>query len=73
MLCLKVYPSAFQGRTLRCSLSEVKHRLFISNVPRYLTEDDVREILEDCGPGIEHIQLPKVSFYLSKLEEWKSI
>lgn len=46
----------FKGKTLRCSLSQVKHRLFIGNVPKNLTEDEIRKILEETGPGVENIE-----------------
>lgn len=49
-----------QGKTLRCSLSESKFRLFIGNVPKALTEDQFRKIIEDTGPGSENIELIKV-------------
>lgn len=52
--------SSFQGRTLRCSLSETKYRLFIGNVPKGWSEDDFRKIIESTGPGAETIELIKV-------------
>lgn len=49
----------FKGKTLRCSLSETKHRLFIGNVPKNWTEDDFRRVVEEVGPGVENIELIK--------------
>lgn len=49
-----------QGKTLRCSLSESKNRLFIGNVPKSWTEDEFRKVIEDVGPGVENIELIKV-------------
>ncbi|KAI0500755.1 hypothetical protein KFK09_018971 [Dendrobium nobile] len=46
----------FKGRTLRCSLSQVKHRLFIGNVPKSLAEEELKRILEETGPGVENIE-----------------
>ncbi|KAI8026935.1 Heterogeneous nuclear ribonucleoprotein Q [Camellia lanceoleosa] len=49
----------FKGRTLRCSLSEAKHRLFIGNVPKTWTDDEFRKVIEVTGPGAENIELIK--------------
>uniref|UniRef100_A0A7N0T4C9 RRM domain-containing protein n=1 Tax=Kalanchoe fedtschenkoi TaxID=63787 RepID=A0A7N0T4C9_KALFE len=49
----------FKGKTLRCSLSESKYRLFIGNVPKTLTEDQFRKIIDETGPGSENIELIK--------------
>ncbi|CAM8941949.1 unnamed protein product [Rhodiola kirilowii] len=49
----------FKGKILRCSLSESKYRLFIGNVPKVLTEDEFRKIIEETGPGSENIELIK--------------
>lgn len=47
---------------LRCSQSQAKHRLFIGNIPKSLTEDDLRKAIEESGPGAENIELFKVEF-----------
>lgn len=49
----------FKGRTIRCSLAEVKYRLFIGNIPKSLTEDEFRKVVEGIGPGTENIELIK--------------
>ncbi|KAL8499591.1 hypothetical protein ACS0TY_019539 [Phlomoides rotata] len=49
----------FKGRTLRCSLSETKYRLFIGNVPKSWTDNEFRRIIEATGPGAETIELIK--------------
>ncbi|KAL8229797.1 hypothetical protein R6Q57_014697 [Mikania cordata] len=49
----------FKGRTLRCSLSESKYRLFIGNVPKNWTDDDFKKVIEATGPGSEVIELIK--------------
>lgn len=49
----------FKGKMLRCSVSETKHRLFIGNIPKSLTEDEFRKVIEEIGPGIELIELIK--------------
>ncbi|KAK9279901.1 hypothetical protein L1049_013585 [Liquidambar formosana] len=55
----ELHTKEFKGRTLRCSLSESKHRLFIGNVPKSLTEDEFRKVVEETGPGAENIELIK--------------
>nr|VDC92052.1 unnamed protein product [Brassica oleracea] len=47
------------GKTLRCSLSETKNRLFIGNIPKGWDEDEFRKVIEDVGPGVENIELIK--------------
>ncbi|XP_027348972.1 heterogeneous nuclear ribonucleoprotein Q-like isoform X1 [Abrus precatorius] len=54
-----IHNKEFKGKTLRCSLSETKHRLFIGNVPKTWTEDDFRKVVEGVGPGVENIELIK--------------
>uniref|UniRef100_A0A7N1A3D9 RRM domain-containing protein n=1 Tax=Kalanchoe fedtschenkoi TaxID=63787 RepID=A0A7N1A3D9_KALFE len=54
-----LHNKVFEGKTLRCSLSESKYRLFIGNVPKALTEDQFRKIIEETGPGSENIELIK--------------
>ena len=56
-----MFLSWYQGKILRCSLSETKHRLFIGNVPKIWTEDEFRKVIEGVGPGVENIELIKVS------------
>ncbi|KAK8944114.1 Flowering time control protein FCA [Platanthera zijinensis] len=46
----------FKGKTLRCSLSQVKHRLFIGNVPKSLAEEELKRVFEGIGPGVENIE-----------------
>ncbi|KAK3435304.1 heterogeneous nuclear ribonucleoprotein Q [Eucalyptus grandis] len=55
----ELHSKEFKGKTLRCSLSETKNRLFIGNVPKSWTEDEFRKIIEDVGPGVENIELIK--------------
>ncbi|KAL4369941.1 hypothetical protein AHAS_Ahas06G0016100 [Arachis hypogaea] len=54
-----IHNKEFKGKTLRCSLSETKHRLFISNIPKTWTEDEFRKHVEAVGPGVENIELIK--------------
>ncbi|XP_077234177.1 heterogeneous nuclear ribonucleoprotein Q-like [Tasmannia lanceolata] len=54
-----VHNKEFKGKTLRCSLSQVKHRLFIGNIPKTWAEEDLRRVIEENGPGVENIELLK--------------
>ncbi|KAL8108975.1 heterogeneous nuclear ribonucleoprotein Q isoform X1 [Apium graveolens] len=55
----QLHSKDYKGRTLRCSLSETKYRLFIGNVPKNLTEDEFKKLIDEVGPGAEHIELIK--------------
>ncbi|GKB19428.1 heterogeneous nuclear ribonucleoprotein Q [Tanacetum coccineum] len=55
----ELHSKEYKGRTLRCSLSETKYRLFIGNVPKAWTEDEFRKVIDDTGPGAELIELIK--------------
>lgn len=53
--------NAFQGKKVKCSTSQVKHRLFIGNIPRNWAEDDLKRTVTSIGPGIIKVELLKVS------------
>ena len=53
-----------QGRTLRGSLSQAKHRLFVGNVPKGLREKELRNIIKSKGQGVVNIEMFKVCFVL---------
>ncbi|KAG8653426.1 heterogeneous nuclear ribonucleoprotein Q [Manihot esculenta] len=55
----ELHSKELKGKTLRCSLSETKNRLFIGNVPKSWTEDEFRKVIEEVGPGAEVIELIK--------------
>ncbi|KAF6143746.1 hypothetical protein GIB67_041250 [Kingdonia uniflora] len=60
----------FKGRTLRCSLSQSKHRLFIGNLPKTWSEEEFKKLIEENGPGAENIELIKVkALYVKNLPE----
>ncbi|KAL0414885.1 UNVERIFIED_CONTAM: Heterogeneous nuclear ribonucleoprotein Q [Sesamum radiatum] len=66
----ELHSKEFKGRTLRCSLSETKYRLFIGNVPKGWTDDEFRKIIEETGPGAETIELIKVkALYVKNIPE----
>lgn len=52
----EIQDKEFKGKTLRCTLSQVKHRLFIGNVPKGLAEEELKKILAEIGPGVENIE-----------------
>ncbi|KAI3965140.1 hypothetical protein MKX01_023234 [Papaver californicum] len=49
----------FKGRTIRWSLSQAKHRLFMGNIPKSWSEEELRRAIEENGPGVENIELLK--------------
>lgn len=53
--------SLCQGKKIKCSTSQAKHRLFIGNVPRSWGEGDLRKVVTDIGPGVTAVDLVKVS------------
>ncbi|KAJ8748507.1 hypothetical protein K2173_003405 [Erythroxylum novogranatense] len=55
----ELHSKEFKGKTLRCSLSESKNRLFIGNVPKSWTEDEFKKVIEGIGPGVDIIELIK--------------
>ncbi|XP_042480631.1 heterogeneous nuclear ribonucleoprotein Q isoform X1 [Macadamia integrifolia] len=55
----ELHNKEYKGRTLRCSLSQAKHRLFIGNIPKSWTEAEFRKVIEENGPGVENIELLK--------------
>uniref|UniRef100_A0A2P2LNH1 RRM domain-containing protein n=1 Tax=Rhizophora mucronata TaxID=61149 RepID=A0A2P2LNH1_RHIMU len=50
----------FKGRKVKCSTSQVNHRLFIGNVPRNWCEEDMKKAVNKIGPGVISIELLKV-------------
>ncbi|KAK4743511.1 hypothetical protein SAY87_001512 [Trapa incisa] len=55
----ELHNKEYKGKTLRCSLSESKNRLFIGNVPKSMKDDEFRNAIEGVGPGVETIELIK--------------
>ncbi|CAN6330453.1 unnamed protein product [Urochloa humidicola] len=48
-----------KGKKIRVSSSQAKNKLFVGNVPRDWTEDDFKNAVEDVGPGVLKVNLPK--------------
>ncbi|KAL4309732.1 hypothetical protein GQ457_01G038600 [Hibiscus cannabinus] len=49
----------FKGKKIRCSTSQSKHRLFIGNIPRSWSEEDLRKVVSKVGPGVTGLELVK--------------
>lgn len=49
----------FKGKKIKCSTSQSKHRLFIGNIPRNWTEDELNKAVLDVGPGVTSVDLMK--------------
>jgi len=50
-----------QGKKIKCSTSQTKHRLFIGNVPRNWLKDDLKKAVTKVGPGVINVDLMKVT------------
>lgn len=59
-----------QGRKIKCSTSQAKHRLFIGNVPRNWDEEDMKKVLMDVGPGVVSVELLKVYYCFTNYPSW---
>lgn len=57
----------YQGKRVKCSPAQAKHKLFIGNVPRSWGEEDMRTAVTNVGPGVITIELVKVGpvFFLT--------
>ncbi|XVF72952.1 hypothetical protein PTKIN_Ptkin12aG0161800 [Pterospermum kingtungense] len=55
----ELHNKEYRGKTIRCSLSETKNRLFIGNIPKGWNEDEFRKVIDGVGPGVENIELIK--------------
>ena len=58
---LSLFLMQTQGRKIKCSTSQAKHRLFIGNVPRSWGEEDIKKVVTEIGPGVTAVELVKVS------------
>lgn len=63
-------PFLSQGRRIKCSTSQAKHRLFIGNVPRNWEEEDMKKVLMDVGPGVISVELLKVHYHFSDFQSF---
>lgn len=48
-------------------MSQVKHRLFVGNVPKGLSEEELRKIFNTNCPGVDNIEFFKVCSFSSGL------
>ncbi|GJT53916.1 heterogeneous nuclear ribonucleoprotein Q isoform X1 [Tanacetum coccineum] len=44
---------------IKCSTSQVKHKLFINNVPKSWTMDDMEKVIKKVRPGVKSVELLK--------------
>ncbi|KAL2345239.1 hypothetical protein Fmac_006524 [Flemingia macrophylla] len=51
--------SEFKGKRIKCSASQAKHKLFIGNVPKSWTKQDMKKVVEGIGPGVISVELLK--------------
>ncbi|XP_031404780.1 heterogeneous nuclear ribonucleoprotein Q-like [Punica granatum] len=49
----------FKGKKIRCSTSQAKHRLFIGNIPRNWSDEDLKKAVMQVGPGVTAVELVK--------------
>ncbi|PWA55666.1 RNA recognition motif domain, Nucleotide-binding alpha-beta plait domain protein [Artemisia annua] len=48
-----------KGRKIKCSTSQAKYKLFIGNVPKSWTVDDMEKVVKRVGPGVNSVELLK--------------
>lgn len=51
--------SDLEGRKIKCSTAQAKHRLFIGNVPKSWGEEDMKKVVTEIGPGVISVELLK--------------
>ncbi|XP_076903610.1 heterogeneous nuclear ribonucleoprotein Q-like [Bidens hawaiensis] len=51
--------SQLKGRKIKCSTSQAKHKLFIGNVPKNWSLEDMEKVVKRVGPGINSVELLK--------------
>ncbi|KAL3530387.1 hypothetical protein ACH5RR_009709 [Cinchona calisaya] len=49
----------FKGKRIKCSTAQAKNRLFIGNVPRNWSDEDLKKALMEVGPGVTSVELVK--------------
>lgn len=62
---MTIQPFFPQGRKLRCSTSQAKHKLFIGNIPKSWGEEDINKVVTKIGPGVSAVELLKVCAMIS--------
>lgn len=55
----KLNNTEFKGKRIKCSASQAKHRLFLGNIPRSWSEDDLKKAVLEIGPGVTSVDLMK--------------
>ncbi|KAL4576260.1 hypothetical protein LXL04_012351 [Taraxacum kok-saghyz] len=54
-----LHTKELKGKRVRCSTSQAKHKLFIGNVPKNWTLEDMDKVVRKVGPGINSVELLK--------------
>lgn len=69
LLCMHLLISSFnflfQGRKVKCSTSQAKHKLFVGNIPKSWGEEDIKKVVTKVGPGVNGVELLKVCDFFS--------
>lgn len=60
MLIFLLSLSITQGKKIKCSPSQAKNRLFIGNIPKSWSDEDLKKAVTEAGPGVTSVQLVKV-------------
>lgn len=55
----ELHTKELKGKRVRCSTSQAKHKLFIGNVPKSWTLEDMEKVVRKVGPGINSVELLK--------------
>ncbi|CAI9772136.1 unnamed protein product [Fraxinus pennsylvanica] len=55
----KLNKAELNGKRIKCSPSQAKHRLFIGNIPKSWSDEDLKKAVTEAGPGVTSVQLVK--------------
>ncbi|CAI9785865.1 unnamed protein product [Fraxinus pennsylvanica] len=55
----KLNKAELKGKKIKCSSSQAKHRLFIGNIPKSWSDEDLKTAVTEAGPGVISVQLVK--------------
>ncbi|KAJ4846741.1 hypothetical protein Tsubulata_010224 [Turnera subulata] len=55
----ELHNAEFKGKKVKCSLSQAKHQLFLGNIPKHWREEDLRNVVNEVGPGVTTVELMK--------------
>ncbi|XP_022851393.1 heterogeneous nuclear ribonucleoprotein Q-like isoform X2 [Olea europaea var. sylvestris] len=55
----KLNKAELNGKKIKCSPSQAKNRLFIGNIPKSWSDEDLKKAVTEAGPGVTSVQLVK--------------